>query len=168
MASAHRYLVVLPGRPGRHAPQTGIVVTATGRTGPTGRPVYTDQSGRMQMEINEHGTVRLLTPYPAPPRTPLCRTPPLTLERRPGESASPVRDTTPPGPAPARHRRIPDRCLAAESHGPVRPATGTGASAHHPTPQTPSAGPSCRTIRVSPATPQPRDRPGRPPVVCAA
>ncbi|MEW1914075.1 DUF6296 family protein [Kitasatospora sp. NPDC085895] len=57
-------MVVLPGRVGSHAPQTGIVVTATSRTGPAGHPVYTDESGRMLVEINEHGTARLLTPTP--------------------------------------------------------------------------------------------------------
>ncbi|MEV6209128.1 DUF6296 family protein [Kitasatospora sp. NPDC051914] len=64
MALVHRYLVVFPGRVGGHAPQPSVVVTATGRTGPGGHPVYTDETGRVRVEITEHGTARLLTPTP--------------------------------------------------------------------------------------------------------
>ncbi|MEW1913977.1 DUF6296 family protein [Kitasatospora sp. NPDC085895] len=64
MALAHRYLIILPGRPGCHAPQSNTVVTATGRTGPGGHPVYTDETGRLRVEITDHGTARLITPTP--------------------------------------------------------------------------------------------------------
>ncbi|MFD4533535.1 DUF6296 family protein [Kitasatospora sp. NPDC058397] len=64
MTPAPRYLLTFPGTTGTHAPQRQVIVTATHTRGPGGHEIYTDETGRLRVEINEHGCARLLTSGP--------------------------------------------------------------------------------------------------------
>lgn len=64
MPPVSRYLVTLPGPVGGHQPQQQVVVTDSGALGPAGHAVYTDATGRIRLEINDHGVARPLSVPP--------------------------------------------------------------------------------------------------------
>ncbi|MFF4342277.1 DUF6296 family protein [Kitasatospora sp. NPDC001540] len=61
MDAPHGYRIVVPGRPGAHAPQMMVVVYRSAETTPEGLPVYEGAGG---LRVTVHGTVAcFLEPY---------------------------------------------------------------------------------------------------------